>query len=147
MKIKKDVNELEYFSQLLNSIPEEVKESINLSMAIAVQINYILKNKKISQREFAAMLGKKESEISKWLSGNHNFTTTTLGKIRKVLGEDIVNIPLYSKKEIKYIPLGAYTQSMEVNQIDIKKELPSYTELSQNKLMDIIIKNSDCYGA
>ena len=94
---KEKCERTEVFSQLLNSIPEEVKESINLSMAIAVQINYILKNKKISQRDFAAMLGKKEFEISKWLSGNHNFTTNTISKIQKVLGEEIVTIPMHSK--------------------------------------------------
>jgi transcriptional regulator with XRE-family HTH domain len=147
MKIKKNVNEQEYFSQLLNSIPVEVKESINLSMAIAVQINYILKNKKISQREFAAMLGKKESEISKWLSGNHNFTTNTIGKIQNVLGEDIITIPLYSKKEIKFIPIQSYSQSIQVNNNDRNINETFFTELSQHNLFNLIINSYDCYGA
>jgi transcriptional regulator with XRE-family HTH domain len=147
MKIKKDVNEQEYFSQLLESIPEDVKQSVNLSMAIAVQINYILKYKKISQREFALALGKKESEISKWLSGNHNFTTNTISKIQKVLSEDIISIPLYSKKEIKFIPIQSYSQSMQVNNNDRNINETSFTELSQHNLLNLIINGNDCYGA
>jgi predicted XRE-type DNA-binding protein len=100
MKNKKNVNDQEFFSQLLNSIPVETKESISISMEIASQINSILKRKNISQREFAALMGKQESEISKWLSGNHNFTTKTIGKIQAVLKEPVINVPIYTKPHL-----------------------------------------------
>lgn len=35
----------------------------------------ILREKKMTQREFASFMGKKESEISRWLTGSHGFTT------------------------------------------------------------------------
>jgi transcriptional regulator with XRE-family HTH domain len=41
----------------------------------------------------AHRLGKKESEISKWLTGRHNFTTKTLAHIALVLGEEVVKVP------------------------------------------------------
>lgn len=46
----------------------------------------------MSQREFAAKMGKRESEISKWLTGRHNFTTSTIAKISYVLETQIVEV-------------------------------------------------------
>lgn len=40
------------------------------------------------------MVGKKESEVSKWLTGTHNFTLKTIAKISAVLGEPIVEVTL-----------------------------------------------------
>lgn len=75
------------------SVPAEIKSSVSLSMATAKYINELLKKKGITQREFAVMLGKKESEISKWLTGAHNFTYNTIGKISNALGEPIIILP------------------------------------------------------
>ena len=46
----------------------------------------------MTQREFATLMGKRESEISRWLTGTHGFTTTTLAKISAILGEPIVEV-------------------------------------------------------
>ena len=37
-------------------------------------------------------MGKRESEISKWLTGRHNFTTNTISGISMALGEPIIII-------------------------------------------------------
>lgn len=113
MKIKKNKNEQAFFKQLLKSVPNRVKRSVRISMDIATQINYILKAKGITQRKFADLMGKRESEISKWLSGNHNFTTKTLGNIEAVLDEDIINVPLFSKSELKFVPVQTFTKSIQ----------------------------------
>ncbi len=42
------------------------------------------------------MMGKKSSEISRWLSGTHNFTTETLWEIERVL-----NIQLLTSSPMK----------------------------------------------
>jgi transcriptional regulator with XRE-family HTH domain len=52
-----------------------------------------LKAKGISQKKFAEMTGRSESEISEWLSGDRNFTIDTLSDIKKYLGLDLLNIP------------------------------------------------------
>ena len=46
----------------------------------------------MTQKELAAKMGKRESEISKWLTGRHNFTTKTLASISLALGEPIINV-------------------------------------------------------
>ena len=38
------------------------------------------------------MLGKKESEISKWMRGTHNFTIDTISSIESVLGYPILQV-------------------------------------------------------
>lgn len=71
-------------------VPIEIKLMVNRSMATAKQISRILVKQGKSQKDLANLLGKKESEISKWLTGTHNFTYKTIGKIEAVLGEQII---------------------------------------------------------
>ena len=37
------------------------------------------------------------AEISKWMSGQHNFTIATIAKIEVALGEDILSVKHYRK--------------------------------------------------
>lgn len=74
------------------STPKEVKLIIDHSFAIVDRMDEIMTKKKISQRQLAEMLGKKESEISKWMRGTHNFTIKTIAKLEAVLGESIFEV-------------------------------------------------------
>ena len=98
-KINKDINDNEFFDDFLKSIPVQTKRSARISLDIASQINSILKRKNITQRDLASRLNKKESEISKWLSGNHNFTIKTLAAIETILGEEIISVPIKEQNE------------------------------------------------
>lgn len=82
------------FEEILNNVPREVKRSIVRSMKIAARIDEILMEKGLKQSDLAKMMHKSESEISKWLSGDHNFTISTIDKIEDVLDAEIINIPL-----------------------------------------------------
>jgi ribosome-binding protein aMBF1 (putative translation factor) len=97
-KINKDIDDNEFIDEFLKTIPEQTKRSSRISLDIASQINSILKRKNISQRELASRLNKKESEISKWLSGNHNFTIKTIAGIETILREEIITVPIFDKK-------------------------------------------------
>ena len=80
------------FDQCVANVAPEVMKEVSLNVDIANRIYDLLKEKKMTQREFAALMGKRESEISRWLTGSHGFTTTTLAKIAAVLGEPIVMV-------------------------------------------------------
>ncbi|AFU69463.1 transcriptional regulator, XRE family protein [Psychroflexus torquis ATCC 700755] len=56
------------------------------------RIQYLLDKKGMEQKDLARELKKNESEISKWLSGSHNFTLKTLAKIEAVLGERLLEV-------------------------------------------------------
>lgn len=68
------------------------RAEFELSFSIAERLDAILKEKGISQHELAMMLGKRDSEVSKWLTGRHNFTTNTIAKIETAIGEKIVQV-------------------------------------------------------
>ena len=61
-----------------------------LSYRIATKIKWILKKDFIEQKELARRLGKSEAEISKWLSGRHNFTIKSIEKIEIALKQTIL---------------------------------------------------------
>jgi transcriptional regulator with XRE-family HTH domain len=86
------------FEQLLSQVPSEIKRFVRKQGEVAVQIAKILKNKGITQKEFAKKLNMKESQLSKILAGNANCTLKTIAKIENVLNEDIITIPMFRKE-------------------------------------------------
>lgn len=82
----------ELFRQCLAAIPEEQKLEFELSFGIAERISEILKSRNLTQKDFAQQLNKRESEVSKWMTGRHNFTMQTIAKIESALGCKLVTI-------------------------------------------------------
>lgn len=83
------------FKEMLQQIPVERRRESDLSFDIADRIYEVLKRKGWSQADFARAAGKKEAEISKWMSGQHNFTIRTVAFIETVLGERILAVRQY----------------------------------------------------
>lgn len=80
------------FRECLSKVSDKTRTEFNLSFEIADRIDAILKRKGMTQKELAIKMGKRESEISKWLTGRHNFTTNTIAGISSALGEPIIII-------------------------------------------------------
>jgi len=75
-------------------IMEETKEyQQNVRTFIAKRISYAIAASGMTQRQLADKLGKHESEISKWLTGSHNFTINSIASIEIALGVEIFIIP------------------------------------------------------
>lgn len=83
-----------------NSNPE-IDKLVEKNLAIATKIHGMLKERGFKPADLARMLDKKPSEISKWLTGTHTFTTKTITKIETVLGDDIIHIE--PQKEYVYL--------------------------------------------
>ena len=75
-----------------STISPEMKLQMELSVAIANRIYDILEEKGMSQKDFARLMGKTETEVSRWLSGTHNFTMATICKISAALNADVVKV-------------------------------------------------------
>ena len=73
-------------------VSSEVRRRVNLSFLIVDRIHNILEAKGLKQKDLANMLGKNESEISKWMRGTHNFTIETISSIENVLGIPILQV-------------------------------------------------------
>lgn len=81
------------------SIPRDVNIFINRSFKIVDRIHEILLEKNLDQKDLADLLEKKESEISKWMTGTHNFTLKTILRIESALGMPIIKVVI--KEDVK----------------------------------------------
>lgn len=73
-------------------VSPEVRRRVDLTLLIVDRIHSILEEKGLKQKDLASMLGKKESEISKWMRGTLNFTIDTITSIENALGTPILQI-------------------------------------------------------
>jgi transcriptional regulator with XRE-family HTH domain len=80
----------EAYLNALNSIPKDIQKEVLSSINIASEIHFALKEKGMCSADLARLMGKSESEISKWLTGLHNFTFKTINKIELALDVDII---------------------------------------------------------
>ena len=83
-----------------NSNPE-IDKLVEKNLAIANKIHNMLEDRGLKAADLARMLKKTPSEISKWLTGTHTFTTKTITKIETILGDDIIHVE--PQREIVYL--------------------------------------------
>jgi DNA-binding transcriptional regulator YiaG len=68
----------------------ELTASLEKKMLLAAKIHEALQAQKIGNRAFAERLNVSPSLVTKWLSGQHNFTVDTLVKIERVLAIELL---------------------------------------------------------
>lgn len=68
------------------------KVAYNREAIAAAQIKAALVERGLSKKKFAGLMGKGPSEVTKWLSGEHNFTIALLQRISDVLGTEITGV-------------------------------------------------------
>lgn len=89
----------------------EITKLVEKNLAIANKIHELLVERNLKPADLARLLNKKASEISKWLTGTHTFTTKTITKIETVLGADIIHIE--AQKEYVYFKVLVKDQEVE----------------------------------
>lgn len=112
--------------QVLAETPAETRQFVRRYSQLVVRIGEILETRGWSQKDLAEKMGKKPSEISKWLSGEHNLTLRSLAKLEVELGEELIQIPrttkfkLHSTKTIQFdVPLEKETWSGSKNEFTV----------------------------
>lgn len=91
--------------------PEELEQT-RISLDIAVRLHDILDEKGMTQKDLAKLIGKKESEISRWLKGMHNFTMKSIAKLQVALAESVITVSApRNKVSLIYMPRQNYKQS------------------------------------
>ncbi len=80
------------FQQMVAQVPADVKNEVDLSFAIADRLVVLIKEKGLSRKEFAEAIGKRPSEVTKWLSGQHNFTIRTLSMLSSFFGQALIEV-------------------------------------------------------
>ena len=74
------------------SVPANIQQEVDLELAISNRINNLMTERGLSKLEFAQALGKRPSEVTKWLSGQHNFTIRTLSLLSAFFGESLIYV-------------------------------------------------------
>ena len=90
--MKREEETWELVQQLIAAIPPEQKKQFDYSNGISDRLDAIMKERGISQRELARMTGKRPSEVTRWLSGQHNFTLATIAMLSVALNHDFLSI-------------------------------------------------------
>lgn len=80
------------YRTMIAQVPQEIKEEINLSFAISNRIEKLMQEKGLSKKKLADALDKRPCEVTKWLSGQHNFTIATLGKLSAFFEKPIITV-------------------------------------------------------
>ena len=80
------------YRKMLASVPPDIKAEIDLSFAVSDRIDALMQERGLSKKQFADALGRRPSEITKWLSGQHNFTLSTLAMLSTFFGRPIITV-------------------------------------------------------
>ena len=78
--------------EIFNEIPDEKREETRLSFAISNRRAALMKERGLNKKQFAEALGKRPNEITRWLSGEHNFTISTLAMLSTFFGKSIMTV-------------------------------------------------------
>ena len=98
--------------ELFDSISPEEEEKIRKRMLLAARIDKAIKAKGWKKKDLAEALKKRRSEITRWLSGTHNFNTDTLFDIERVLNIGLVTLKDVPKEQVIRFTLG-FSQTVE----------------------------------
>ena len=78
--------------ELLGDITPEERAEARLSLQISNRLDFPMQEKGRSKKQLADAIGKRPSEITRWLSGEHNFTISTLAMLSSFFGQPIITV-------------------------------------------------------
>ena len=78
--------------EIFNEITVEKREETRLSFAISNRLAALMQERGLNKKQLAEALGKRPNEITRWLSGEHNFTISTLAMLSTFFGKSIINV-------------------------------------------------------
>ena len=88
------------FQKVLDGITPAVKAEVGYSFDIAARIHEILQKKAWTQADLARATGKTAAEVSRWMSGTHNFTIRTIALIESATGEGIIGVKRFRSRSV-----------------------------------------------
>ncbi len=78
--------------ELLGEITPAERAQTRMSFEISNKLDELMRERGLSKKQFADAIGRRPSEITRWLSGEHNFTIATLGMLSAFFGQPIVTV-------------------------------------------------------
>lgn len=129
-----------YTSTLIENLlrdgdPIEMEKTKN-KMLIAARIDDILNEIGLKKNKFAQKVGKKPSEITKWLSGTQNFTIEILVEIAYALEVNVID--LISAQEAKTVNKTKYVYTTIIGSPKLSQD--------KNKAFEELLKDLPVSG-
>ena len=78
--------------EIFEEIPREKREETRLSFAISNRLAALMSERGLSKKQFADAIGKRPNEVTRWLSGEHNFTIATLAMLSTFFDQPIITV-------------------------------------------------------
>lgn len=78
--------------EMLGPIPESLQQETELSFQISDRIYELMQQRGLTKKQFADALGKRPCEVTKWLSGQHNFTIATISMLSTFFGQPVIAV-------------------------------------------------------
>lgn len=78
--------------EMLGPIPDSLKKETELSFQISDRIYELMQKRGLSKKQFADAIGKRPCEVTKWLSGQHNFTIATISMLSSFFGQPVIEV-------------------------------------------------------
>lgn len=78
--------------EIFNEIPPAKREESRLSFAISNRLAALMQEKGLNRKQLADAIGKRPNEVTRWLSGEHNFTLATLSMLSHFFGQPIITV-------------------------------------------------------
>lgn len=120
----KTINDLDF------GIPKEIDNYTAHSAEIGLMIsNYIRSVYGMNKKSFAKLVGKTASDVTRWVSGNHNFTILTLSLIEARTGMSIIR-KLSSENIEEHINCNVF-------EIETEQELKKEIYLLKNRVKEL----------
>lgn len=77
---------------MLENTSPAIQQEVNMEFAVSNRIYELMARRGLTKLQFAQAIGKKPSEVTKWLSGQHNFTLRTLSMLSAYFGEPLIEV-------------------------------------------------------
>jgi len=122
LMVKTMNKEGEYKSKLIGDIMEEISpdylEKTRKRMLVASIIDNGIKAKGWRKTDLAKALKKRPSEITKWLSGTHNFNLDTLMDIEQELNIRLINVEIPVRPKSVFYHVEASEKGSNINYLE-----------------------------
>ena len=118
-------------------IPKEIESYTAHSAEIGIMINnYIRSVEGMNKKTFAELVGKTASDVTRWISGNHNFTILTLSLIEAHTGMSIIK--RLSSSNIKEILKKIEQLQYEISCLELDKETLTGVTMRTEELKELV---------
>jgi predicted transcriptional regulator len=117
--------------QLIASITPDAERFTRHKFDIADTVMFHLQKDGKKQKDLAELLGKSESEISKWLSGQHNLTLRSIARMEAELGVEIIKVQV-PKLITDNLPTTAYAKTDKYYNLPCESQITIHNKTSSN---------------